>query len=165
MKRARIPQTLLAALLASAAAGAAPIAETHGGAAPLAFNGLYLVTFTVNAGAALAPGSTILCKAKAAPSTGPLDEFQWKATPVASGIATVNRSRATGATGSWANCTVEVPFYWAASETQGGAVLSYEIDLVSGAGDSAEPLRRQEAVSLPYPAPGGSARLSFDVSF
>lgn len=166
MKRALIPQTLLAALLASAAAGAAPATETRGGAAPVAFSGVYSLTFAVNAGSTLSPGATILCKAKAVPNAGGLESFRFRSVPVVSSLAT---GAGSGAAGAWANCTVQIPFYWAANDAQGGAVLSYEIDLVngigSGPGASAVPVRRQGEVGVAYPAPGGSASLRFNVRF
>ncbi|MGP8174260.1 MAG: hypothetical protein ACLP7O_06885 [Terracidiphilus sp.] len=166
MRRVRISQTLLAALLASAATGAAPAANTRGGAAPSALSGVYSVSFTVNSGSALAPGAAILCKAKAVPNAPPLKNLQLEAVPVASGWATLTGSRVTG---YWAMCTVRIPFYWAASNAQnntpGGAVLSYEIDAVSGPGAPAVPVSRQEGIGVAYPAPGGSASLSFNVRF
>jgi hypothetical protein len=170
MKRARISQTLLAALLASAAAGAAPAADTRGGAAPVALSGVYSVTFTVNAGSTLAPGAIILCKAKAVPNAPALENLKLEAVPVMSGLATLTGSRVTG---YWAICTVQIPFSWAAnnaqSGAQGGAVLSYEIDVVSGAvsgpGAVAVPVSRQEGIGVAYPAPGGTASLSFNVRF
>jgi hypothetical protein len=166
MKRARIPQIFLAALLASAVAGAAPAGEIRGGAAPAAFSGVYEVTFTVNATSVLAPGTAILCKAKDVPNAPALEDFRWGAVPVASALATVTGSAETG---YWANCTVRIPFYWTAENAQGSAVLSYEIDLVdrvvSGPGAEAVTLRRQERIGVAYPAPGGTASLNLKVSF
>lgn len=166
MKRARISQTLLAALLASAATGAAPAAYTRGGAAAVALSGVYSVTFTVHADSTPAPGAAILCKAKAVPNARSLENLKLEAVPVMSGWATLTGSRVTG---YWAMCTVRIPFYWAASNAQnntpGGAVLSYEIDAVSGPGAPAVPLSRQEGIGVAYPAPGGSASLSFNVRF
>jgi hypothetical protein len=132
----------------------------------VALSGVYSVTFTVNAGSTLAPGATILCKAKAVPNAPPLENLKLEAVPVMSGLATLTGS---GVNGPSAICTVQIPFTWAAgnaqSGAQGGAVLSYEIDVVSGGGAVAVPVRRQEGIGVAYPAPGGTASLSFNVRF
>jgi hypothetical protein len=119
----------------------------------VALSGVYTVTFTVNAGSTLAPGATILCKAKAVPNAPPLENLKLEAVPVMSGLATLTGS---GVNGPSAICTVQIPFTWAAgnaqSGAQGGAVLSYEIDVVSGAvsggGAVAVPVRRQEGIDV-----------------
>jgi hypothetical protein len=139
----------------------------------VALSGVYSVTFTVNAGSTLAPGAIILCKAKAVPNAPTLENLKLEAVPVMSGLATLTGTGVTGAIGSWAICTVQIPFSWAANNAQsgarGGAVLSYEIDVVSGAvsgpGAVAVPVSRQEGIGVAYPAPGGTASLSFNVRF
>jgi hypothetical protein len=119
----------------------------------------------MNAGAALAPGATLLCKARAAPHAPALESLSLQALPAASGLAAMTGSSPVGATGSWTNCTVEIPFYWTGAEAGSLALLSYEIDAVSGPGARAVPLRVAEGIAVPYPSPGGTARLSFNVTF
>jgi len=160
MKRARVPQTLLAALLMSAAAGAAPAMVSGAGAAPVAQRGAYTVTFAINTGSSLPPGATLLCKAHAVPNAPQLENLQLPASPVASNQSLLNQ---TAPTGSWANCTVEVPFYWVAGTAQGGALLSYEVALVDAQG--AVILGRQDGIALALPAPGTTASLSVNVHF
>jgi hypothetical protein len=58
---------------------------------------------------------------------------------------------------------VEISFYTAANNAQGGVVLSYEIDAGSGPGAAAVPVRRQEGIGAAYPTPGGTASLSFNL--
>jgi hypothetical protein len=132
----------------------------------VAFSGVYALTFTVSAGSALAPGAAILCKAKAAPHAPSLNGLRWQAIPLASIVATASAPLTASATGgAWANCSVEIPFSWAASDAQGGALLSYEIDAVSRPEAVAVPLLRQEAIGVAYPPPDGTARLSIDLRF
>ena len=162
MRRTCIAQSLLVALLASTAAGAALAADARGGAAPVAYRGAYSVTFTVNAGVALAPGSTFLCKARVVPNAPALDSMRLQVLPMASSLAAATGSSPSG---SWTNCTVELPFYWIGDDDGGLALLSYEIDAVSGSGAQAVPVRAAEGISVPYPSPGGTARLNFNLSF
>lgn len=156
--RAHLPQILLAALLASATAGAAPVGKVNSGAAPVAYQGAYSVTFTMNVGAGLAPGTTFLCKARALPPAPALEDFRLQALPATSGEAA-----GASLSASTANCTVEIPFYWIAGG--GLAVLNYEIDAVNGYGGRAVPVRIEEGIGIPLPAPGGTARLNISVSF
>jgi hypothetical protein len=160
MKRVCIAQSLLAAFLASAAAGAAPVAVIGSGAAPVAHGGAYSITFMVSTGVSQLPGTTYLCKARAVPHAPALDGYSLQALPVASGMAAASRT-----VGSWANCTVELPFYWIGDDPGSQALLSYEIDVVSGSGAQATPLRVAEGISVPYPSQGGTARLSINLSF
>jgi hypothetical protein len=164
MKRARISQSLLVALLASASAGAAPPAQIRGGAASAALSGIYSIAFSVNVGSALPPGSTILCNAKAVPNVGGFENFALRAVPVASGQARLVSSGTVGAPGSWANCTVQVPFSWVASDTRGAAVLSYEIDAVNESG-TAVTIGKKGGIRLGYPVSGGTTSLNFSVRF
>jgi hypothetical protein len=65
--------------------------------------------------------------------------------------------------GSWANCTVQVPFYWIGNMGQAGALLSYEIDTVSGPGAIAVPVRVASGIAVAYPTAGGTTHLRFDM--
>ena len=160
---ARVPQTLLVALLASAAAGAASAAQRHDGPAPvetlIEYRGAYAVTFSVRAPV---PGAAYLCKARAVPRAPALEGVSLQAVP-----AVVNGLPTAGATGSWTNCTVEIPFAWVgtgASEAS-RALLSYEIDAISSTGAAAVPVTVQEGISVAYPPPGETLRLNFTLSF
>lgn len=149
---------LLAALLASATAGAAPTAKTDGGAAPEAYRGAYTVSFTMNVGASRPPGTIYLCKARAVPPGTGFEGLRLQSLPASSG-------EAAGAvlSSTWVNCTVEIPFYWIAGG--GLATLSYEIDAVSGDGGQTAQMRKEEGIGIPLPAPGGMMRINFNVNF
>jgi hypothetical protein len=123
----------------------------------VAYRGAYSVTFTVNVGAAFAPGTSFLCKARAVPNAPALNAYSLQALPAVSSTATM--------TGSWANCTVELPFSWIGDNPGSLALLSYEIDAISAPGAQAVPLRIAEAIGVPYPSPGGSSRLSISLAF
>ena len=157
MRRVRTPVLSLFALLVSAAVCAAPVADPRGGVAPVAVNGLYVLTFSVKVPVKLPPGATILCKARVAPHTPSLDSFRLSATPEATGQANV--------IGSTANCLVQLPFSWVIYDMQGGVALSYEIDAVSGAGAFPLAVLRQDGIVAAYPAAGTSANLSFQLTF
>lgn len=157
MKRTRVPQILLLALLASAAAWAAPAADQCNGAVPVAVSGVYSVTFNVQVSSATVPGGTISCRAKIAPN---LPGFENRSR----GVVPVESSRGVVALiGSFANCTVEIPFSWTVADTQNGVALSYEIDAVSGAGMAA--VRTQQGIGVAYPEMGGAASLRLNVAF
>jgi hypothetical protein len=117
-----------------------------------------LVTFTMNLGAGRAAGTTFLCKARAVSPSPALEGFRLQALPAASGEAA-----GASLSASQANCTVEIPFYWIAGG--GLAMLSYEIDAVSGDGGRAVPVRVEKGIGVPFPVPGGTARLNINVSF
>jgi len=161
MRRRRISQTLLAALLASAVAGAAPAAETRGGAAPVVFSGLYSITFNLSIAAPLPAGTTITCRARIAPNPARpgLGNPQLAATPTGTGLATV--------TGSTTNCAAEIPFVWTAESARGGVVLSYEIEALGSAGAAPFVVRSsaRQGIGAPLPAAGGSASLRFNLAF
>ncbi|MGA2277078.1 MAG: hypothetical protein ABSG00_05705 [Terracidiphilus sp.] len=162
MRRACITQSLLVALLASAAAGAAPAANLRAGAAPVAFSGVYSLTFHLTLASQLPAGSTITCRAQIAPWQSGLDLLHppAPATPV---IATGR----VAVTGSTATCAAEIPFAWMLTGGAGGVTLSYEIEAVSSAGTVPLLLRRspQERLSAALPPEGGSASLSFNLIF
>ena len=162
MKRARIPQNLLLALLASAAVWAAPAADQRTGAAPTVATGAYAVTFDVNPGSTAAAGGTITCKAKIAPNLPGFENMNQGAVPVESafGVATVGSS---GRAGSSVLCSVEIPFTWMVNSRGSGVLLSYEIDAVRGSAVAAA--RTQEGIGVAYPEMGGTARVRLNVAF
>jgi hypothetical protein len=163
MKRRRISQTLLAALLASAVAGAAPAVGISGRAAPAALNGVYSVTFNLQIRSTLPAGTTIICRARIAPNPDGfgLGNSQLAAIPAEtfSGLASVN--------GSTATCATEIPFSWTMANAPGGVVLSYEIDAVGNAMTAPMLLKSstRQGIGAALPAPGGSANLSFNLLF
>jgi hypothetical protein len=162
MKRARIPQILLLALLASAAVWAAPGANQRAGAAPAAVSGVYAVTFIVNPGSAMAAGGAILCKARITPNLPAFENMNRGVAPVESApgvVAVVGSWRA----GSAVLCTVEIPFAWPVSDRAGGVALSYEIDAVSGSGVAA--VRTGQGIAVAYPQMGGTASVRLNVAF
>jgi hypothetical protein len=70
-----------------------------------------------------------------------------------------------------ARCTVQVPVRW---EVEGGgsggawsneAALSYEIDAVSGPGTQAYPVRAEQDIGVPFPAPNSIQSLQIYVLF
>jgi hypothetical protein len=157
MRRARIPQILLLALLASDALWAAPAADQRGGAALVAVGGVYLVTFNVQLGSVPAAGGTILCRAKIAPNLLGFDNPAQGMAPAesAQGVVTF--------IGASANCTVEIPFSWMVVDTRDGVAMSYEIDALSGSGVAA--VRTQQGIGLAYPRMGGAASVRLNVVF
>ena len=161
MKPARIPLLLCLALLAPAAALAVGAPEHRGSTTTV--SGVYLVTFNVNIASTLPAGATIVCKAQIVPSQGGggFLNHQLAAVPVetAAGLATV--------TGSTATCAVEIPFSWTVNGAQSGVSLSYEIDAVSSSGSAPLLVRSsaQQGIGEPFPAAGGSASVSFNVTF
>jgi hypothetical protein len=71
----------------------------------------------------------------------------------------------TGAgTGAPTGCVVEVPFSWVAGGAMGGAELSFEVRLISGAGVTLKTVT-QRGIAVPYPSSAGATRLSFSVGF
>jgi hypothetical protein len=163
MKRRRISQTLLAALLASVAAGAALGADTRGGAAPVVFSGFYSITFNLSIAPELPAGTTITCRARIAPNPAGLDLW----TPQLSAITVGTGAGLAVVTGSAAACAAEIPFAWTVESARGGAVLSYEIDAVSSAGTLPLLVRSsaRQGIGAALPAAGETARLTFNVAF
>jgi hypothetical protein len=157
MRRARIPQILLLALLASVTVWAAPAANQRAGAAPVAVSGVYVVTFNVQVGSAQAIGKTIFCKAKIAPNLPDFENRSYGIVPVQSARGVV------ALIGSSANCAVEIPFSWTVADSRHGVAMSYEIDAVSEAGGSA--VRAQQGIGVPYPGLGGTATVLLNVAF
>ena len=156
MKSARVPQTLLLALLASAAVWAAPAAEPRSGAAPAAVSGVYAVNFNVRMDSAAPGGTVISCRARIAPNLSPLESNQrgMAQAVTVEGLAAVN--------GSSANCLVEIPFSWTGINRGNGVALSYEVVALSG---GVATVRRQQGIGVGYPATGGAAQLRLDVAF
>jgi hypothetical protein len=108
MKRAQIPRILLLALLASAAAWAAPAADQRAGAAPALVSGVYWVTFSVNPDPAMAAGGVIACKARMAPNLAAFEDPNPGVAPVESAAGTV-KLVGSGRAGSPVLCLVEIP--------------------------------------------------------
>ena len=161
MARIRTPLLLCIALLTSASALAAGVPELRGSSFSL--TGVYSLTFNLNIASTLPAGTTIICRARIVPNQGGVDlrGQQTTATPVgtATGLAAVN--------GSTANCATEIPFSWTVTGARDGVVLSYEIEAVTNSGSFPLLIRRsgQQNVGVAFPASGGSARLSFNLTF
>jgi hypothetical protein len=161
MARVRFPLLLCVALLASAIAPAMGAPDLRG--ALTTVSGVYSVTFNLSIASTLPAGTTITCRAQIAPNQGGLNLLnpQLVAIPVgtAAGLAAV--------TGSTATCAAEIPFSWTVTSPQGGVMLSYEIDAVSSFGSAPLLVRRsaQQNIGAAFPASGGSARLSLNLTF
>jgi hypothetical protein len=160
MARVRFPMLLCVALLSAGAAQAANVPEDRGALATV--SGVYSVTFNLSIASTLPAGTTITCRAQIAPYQGlNLLNPQLVAIPVgtAAGLVAV--------TGSMATCAAEIPFAWTVTSPQGGVMLSYEIDAVSGSGSAPLLVRRsaQQNIGAAFPASGGSARLSLNLTF
>lgn len=158
MKHACISLLLCTALLASTAASA-----QGGPNRPAAVSGVYSIVFNLNILSTLPAKTTITCKAQIAPNQeGPeLGNPHPAQGPVetAAGMALV--------TGPKATCAVKIPFAWTVTGAQGGVALSYEIDAVSHA-EAAPLLVRSSArqnICAAFPASGGEASLSFNLTF
>jgi hypothetical protein len=161
MAGGRIPWLLCVALLAPLPARAAGAPEQR--AAETTVSGVYLVNFHLNLASTLPAGTTITCRAQIAPQPGGLDlgnpQPGAAAVDTAAGLTTVAGSRAI--------CATEIPFSWTVAGEPSGIVLSYEIDAVSSSGSAPLLVRssmRQNIVAA-FPAAGGSANLSFNVTF
>jgi hypothetical protein len=161
MPRVHISLPLWVALLASVGSAAAGAQERRPSSTTV--SGVYSITFNLKILSTLPAGTTVICRARIAPNPGGLhiENPQPVAIPVATaaGLAHV--------TGSSATCAAEIPFFWMVGSPRGGVLLSYEIAAVSDAG-AAQPLVRSSAwqgIGVPFPAAGGSASLSFNVTF
>ncbi|MGB8261920.1 MAG: hypothetical protein WCE75_16275 [Terracidiphilus sp.] len=161
MKSARISLLLALAALVPLAAWAGPAPGRRGGNTATV-SGVYSVTFNLNLASTLPAGATIVCKAQIAPG-GQQQFFQSQpaAVPVesAAGVAQVS--------GATATCAVEIPFSWTVNSSSSGVSLSYEIDAVNATGALPALVRvsGQQGVAESYPAAGGTASLSFNVTF
>ena len=158
MARIRISLLLCLALLATAASAAAGTLEERD--APTAVSGIYSVTFNLSILSTLPTNSTITCRARIESNQAGRN---LRNQPLAAASAqTVGLAAVTGST---AICAAEIPFSWTVANAAGGAVLSYEIDVVSHAGGAPLLLKRhaRQGISATLPAPGGSANLRFNV--
>ncbi len=161
MARIRTPLLLCVALLTSASALAAGVPELRGSS--FTVTGVYSLTFHVNLATRLPAGTTITCRARVMPNQGVLDlqGRQPAATPAGpvTGLAAMN--------GSTATCAEEIPFSWTLINPRSGVVISYEIDAVSNSGSIPLLVRSsgQQNIGVAFPAFGGSASLSFNLSF
>jgi hypothetical protein len=162
MKRARIAQIPLLALLASAAVWAAPAADQRSGAAPAAVSGVYAVTFNVNLGSVAAAAGTVSCRARIAPNPRAFENTNRGVVPVESAPRVV-AAAGSGRVGSPILCSVEIPFAWTVSDQSSGVALSYEIEAVSGSGVAAA--RTGQGIAVAYPEPGGTASVRLNVTF
>jgi hypothetical protein len=158
MARLHVPLLLCFALLASATEAAAGTVEERANSTTV--SGVYSVTFNLNILSTLPAGTMITCRVQIAPNQGGLDprNRQLAAPPVAAvGRVAVNGPKAT--------CAAEIPFAWTVTGAQGGVLLRYEIEAVSGS--EALPLVRSSArqnVSVAFPTSGGSTNLSLNVA-
>jgi hypothetical protein len=164
MKRARIPQALLPALLASVAVWAAPAPNQSAATAPVAVRGAYAVTFNVEPGAAAQAGGAITCKAKITPKLAPFESRGAVPVESAAGVATV--------TGTTTACLVVIPFAWTVNGRGNGVTLSYElryqpsykIDDASSSGPVAA-ARTQQGIVMAYPEMEKTASVRLKVIF
>ena len=162
MKRAQIPRILLLALLASAAAWAAPAADQRAGAAPALVSGVYWVTFSVNPDPAMAAGGVIACKARMAPNLAAFEDPNPGVAPVESAAGVV-KLVGSGRASSPVLCMVQVPFAWRVSDPGSGVQLSYEIVAVSDSGGAA--VRVGQEIGVAYPEVGGTENVHLKVAF
>jgi hypothetical protein len=158
MTQLHISLLLCFAMLASAAVAAAGTVEERG--SMMAVSGVYSVTFNLNILSTLPAGSMITCRARIAPNPGRLDPRNRPPAELpaqAEGRVALN--------GPTAACTAEIPFAWTVASAQGGVVLSYEIDAVSGSAGAPLLVRSsaRQNISAPLPVSGGSANLSLNV--
>jgi hypothetical protein len=158
MARLHIPLLLCFALLVSATDAAAGTVEERGSS--MAVSGVYSVTFNLNILSTLPAGTMITCRVQIAPNQGGLElgNRQLAALPAAAVGRVV-------VTGSKATCATEIPFAWTVMGAQGGVVLRYEIEAVSGSGAAPVLVRSsaRQKISAAFPALGGSANLSLNV--
>ena len=158
MARFRTSLLVCFALLAVQVGWAASVPREH---SPMtAVSGVYSVTFNLNILSTLPAGSMITCRARIAPNPGRLDPRNRPPAELpaqAEGRVALN--------GPTAACTAEIPFAWTVASAQGGVVLSYEIDAVSGSAGAPLLVRSsaRQNISAPLPVSGGSANLSLNV--
>ena len=160
MNRTRYSRILPIALLASVAVWAAAAADSHDGSgpgpAPVSTGAAYAVTFHVNAPSTVPDGATVACKASIAPRLSAFEKLTGKSAAAESSpvFATV--------VGSSADCTVQLPRAFAATNPGRDVVLSYEIDAYTSAGPVF--MRTQHDIPVAHPGAGGTASLHLDVS-
>lgn len=160
MKTRTLLPVIVALVLTSAAALAAPVAQRKGGSTSV--SGVYSVTFNLTIASTLPANSTIVCKAQIAPNLQQnFFSSQAQAVPVeaAWSVATVS--------GSTATCAIEIPFSWTLSGSSTTATLAYEIDALNAGSTLPSVVRvsSQTGLAAAYPASGGSSSLSFNVTF
>jgi hypothetical protein len=158
MHRARTLMLLLFALLAPAAGLPVPTTPRT-----TAAGGTYALSFNLDVASTLPAGATVTCKARIVPNLPGVQNMKGQpaAVPVesATGVAAVS--------GSTAVCAVEIPFSWTVNNYQGGAMLSYEIKAVTVTGSLPVVVRSsvQQGIPVASPPMGGTANLSFNVTF
>jgi hypothetical protein len=153
MARLRVPLLLCFALLASATGAVAGTVEERGTSTTV--SGVYSVTFNLSILSTLPAGTMITCRAQISPNQGGRDLRNGQ--PSAIPASVVGR---VALTGSKATCAAEIPFAWTVTGAQGGLMLRYEIEAVSGSGVAPLQVRSSTA----FPASAGSARLSLNVA-
>ena len=158
--RSRIAFALMMAALVLPVC-AQPAAQHHG-SGPTAVAGTYSITFNLNIASTLPANATIVCKAQIAPGGNFYSSMNPQvAVPVesASGVATI--------TGTTATCLVEIPFSWNVETTRNGVALSYELDAVNASGTLPAVVRTstQQGIAQAYPSSGGTASVTFNVTF
>jgi hypothetical protein len=148
-----------ATLLACTVASAGGLPQPPGGT--VAVSGVYAVVFHVNLASTLPAGSILTCRARMVPIPGEVDlrNQMLAATPVSAGQTSVF--------GSTATCAAEIPFSWTVTSPPGGVKLFYEIEAVSLQGAAPRLLRSsaQQQLNAAFPAFGGSASLSLNLTF
>jgi hypothetical protein len=161
MSRIRTPLLLCVALLTSASALAGGVPELRVG--PITVSGIYSLTFNLRIASTLPAGTTIICRARIVPGQGEFDLRNQPLPAIPLGMTTGLASL----TGSTATCAEEIPFSWTVLNARGGVVLSYEIDALSNSGSIPLLVKSSglQNVGAAFPAPGGRASLSFNLTF
>jgi hypothetical protein len=115
-------------------------------------HGVYLLTFDLSGATQMPAGARIRCKARVIPHLGSGGNLSME--PAVTGIAS---------TGSKPECRVELPFSWTV-KAHDGAILSYEIEVVSGEGTRVWAVAGQ-GIGVSFPQAGTIARMNFMVRF
>jgi hypothetical protein len=149
------------ALLIPVSARAVGVPELPGNS--FTVSGVYSLSFNVSLASRLPAGTTITCRVRIAPNQGGFNPGNQQLAPIP--VRTV--AGPGEMTGSTATCAAEIPFSWTVLSVRDGAVLSYEVDAVSNSGSIPLVIRSsgQQNLGVAFPASGGSARLSFNLTF
>jgi len=119
--------------------------------------GVYAVNFQVAVPSTVPDGSTVSCKARITPSTSFLDSLTHRTAAIESASASAR------VVGSAAQCAVQVPFAYNASDAGNVAQLSYRIDAQNG--DRPVFTRTQERIAVPHPQAGADSGMRLNVNF
>jgi hypothetical protein len=161
MTQIRIPFLLCIALLISGSARAADTPELRGSSNTM--SGVYSLTFNLSLASKLPTGTTLTCRVQIAPNHGGLDLRSQQLAQIP--VRTV--AGPAGMPGSTTTCAAEIPVFWTLLNARDGAVLIYEIDAVNNSGSVPMLVRSsgQQNVGVAFPASGGRASLSFNLTF